>query len=235
MITTFLSLSGADAKFVEGVHSHLPDGIAYYYPRSFTNGENLIEAMEERVGKATVFAFFASEASAKSHWVNFELDRARIRLITDKHFKLFVFPIDRKVTREMLPSWMTEFWIPNAGQNQRDIARYLRNAVAFQEILNSPTGRGYGRGALSDVAMQSFTDNVVANGASPNVLIFAGVKPWEMSPTLSTMPSIISDEKAPGAMTLTLMLNFAHSTANASVIRMTAALLIELRAAPLPP
>ena len=38
-----------------------------------------------------------------------------------------------------------------------------------------------------------------------------------------TMPSIISDENAPGAMAFTLMLNRAHSTASASVMRTIAA------------
>lgn len=175
MITTFLSLSGVDTDFVRGVHSHLPDGQTYYYPRSFTNGENLIEAMEERIGQSTIFVLFASKASAASHWVNFEIDRARIRSILNNKFKVLIFPIDTKVSRSDLPAWMGELWIPNAGQTQRDIARYIRNYIAFQEILESPTGRGYGRGKLTDISIQSFTNAVVTNGTSPNVLIFAGI------------------------------------------------------------
>jgi hypothetical protein len=55
-----------------------------------------------------------------------------------------------------------------------------------------------------------------------------------MSPMRACMPSIISELKAQGAMQLTLMLQRAHSTANTSVMRATAAFVIEYRAAPLP-
>ena len=48
------------------------------------------------------------------------------------------------------------------------------------------------------------------------------------------MPSDISDAKSPGAIALTLMLNFDHSTASVSVRRFTPALLIEYSAAPPP-
>src|ERR1051325_3636586 len=52
---------------------------------------------------------------------------------------------------------------------------------------------------------------------------------WRMSPIRASIPSIISDSKAPGAMALTLMLKRAHSTASVSVIRTTAAVLIRRR------
>ena len=48
-----------------------------------------------------------------------------------------------------------------------------------------------------------------------------------MSPMRASMPSIISLSKAPGAMPFTLMSNFAHSTASASVRRTTPALVME--------
>ena len=72
MISVFLSLSGADSAFVQSVYRRLPEGLAHYYPQTFTNGEQLIRAMEERVEQSSFFALFASKASATSHWVNFE-------------------------------------------------------------------------------------------------------------------------------------------------------------------
>ena len=42
---------------------------------------------------------------------------------------------------------------------------------------------------------------------------------WEKSPMRSSMPSIISEENAPGAMAFTLMWKRDHSTASASVMR----------------
>ncbi|MGB7323838.1 MAG: TIR domain-containing protein, partial [Rubripirellula sp.] len=70
--TVFLSLSGSDAKFVSKVQKSLPDGLAYYYPMSFANGDNLIEAMESKVPEAQIFVLFASRASIASVWVGFE-------------------------------------------------------------------------------------------------------------------------------------------------------------------
>ena len=113
--TVFLSLSGTDEKVVADIHEHLPDGMAHFYPRSFSNGESLLAAMEERVGKATVFAFFASKASLESCWVNFELDRARLAKIRNASLRLLVFPVSQDISHRDLPGWMQEYWIAKAG------------------------------------------------------------------------------------------------------------------------
>ena len=42
----------------------------------------------------------------------------------------------------------------------------------------------------------------------------------EKSPIRSSIPSIISEEKAPGAMAFTFILNLAHSTARHSVVEL---------------
>ncbi len=55
-----------------------------------------------------------------------------------------------------------------------------------------------------------------------------------MSPIRDSIPSIISEANAPGAMQLTLMWNRDHSTASTSVMRWMAALEIEYSAAPMP-
>jgi hypothetical protein len=51
------------------------------------------------------------------------------------------------------------------------------------------------------------------------------------SPIRAIIPSIISEENAPGAMPFTLIPYRAHSTASASVMRFTAAFVIEYSAA----
>jgi hypothetical protein len=173
--SVFLSLSGADDDFVARVHAHLPDGLAYFYRKSFLNGENLIAAMEDRVGKSTLFVLFASKNSAQSDWVKFEIDRARTAAITNSKFRILVFPIDREVRVSDLPKWMSSYWIPSAGQSSRDIARYIRNTLIYQGIITSPTGEGYGRGGLVDVEIQDISRSIVENGTAPNVFIFAGV------------------------------------------------------------
>src|SRR2546421_23757 len=72
---------------------------------------------------------FASNASAKSDWVDFEIDRARLRLIQRRGFRLLVFPVDSEVRHADLPGWVQEHWIERAGYSPRDVARYIRNVV----------------------------------------------------------------------------------------------------------
>jgi hypothetical protein len=175
MISVFLSLSGADSAFVESVYRRLPEGLAHYYPQTFTNGEQLIRAMEDRVGQSSIFVLFASKSSASSHWVNFEIERARVQSITRSNFRLFVFPIDTQVRRADLPTWMSEYWIPNAGLTTLDVARYIRNAVIVDSTAALPTGKGLGRGSFTDSAIQQLTQSIVNAGQAPNVLIFPGV------------------------------------------------------------
>ena len=175
MISVFLSLAGSDKAYVDSVYRRLPEGLAHYYPVTFANGEHLIEAMQRRVGQATIFVLFASRASAKSHWVNFEIERARIQSITSPQFRLLVFPTDNDVSVNDLPTWVREYWIPNAGYTTLDVSRYIRHSIVTQSIAFLPAGKGLGRGAFTDLAIQLLTQNIVDRGSPPNVFIFAGV------------------------------------------------------------
>lgn len=175
MVTTvFLSLSGVDARFVQSVHNNLPDGLAYFYPKSFKNGENLISAMEERIGESRLFVLFASRESVKSVWVNFEIDRARLAAIKDRTFRYLVFPIDRDVSYRDLPLWMQEGWIGTAGQSARDIARYVRGVLAAMAEESGAVLPPQGRGGLVDGARREYQAASFANKRAPNVFLFSG-------------------------------------------------------------
>lgn len=175
MITVFLSHSSKDQLFIQQVYDRLPEGIAHLYRRTFDNGEYLLKAMEERIEQSTVFALFASRASLASDWVNFEIDRSRIQAIKNKKFRLLVFIIDRSLDRSELPSWMSEYWIQNCGYSSRDISRYLRSLLLFQGVLDARVVTPYGRGGLTDLAVRRWSESILANNRSPNVLIFSGV------------------------------------------------------------
>lgn len=172
--TVFLSLSGVDSLFVESVYKNLPDGLAYFYKKSFENGENLISAMEERVGQSRLFVLFASRASVNSVWVNFEIDRARIAKIKDRTFKYLVFPIDRDVTHKDLPAWMQEGWVGTAGQSARDIARYVRGVLAGMAEESGPLPPPLGRGSLIDAARREYQAASFTHKRPPNVFLFSG-------------------------------------------------------------
>ncbi|MCW0221189.1 MAG: TIR domain-containing protein [Prosthecobacter sp.] len=172
----FLSLSGKDENYVETVSRHLPDGLAIFYKRSFENGQNLIEAMEQGVESSSVFVFFASQEAIDSCWVKFEIDRARIQKIMRPNIRILVFPLLKSVTPSMLPEWMREFWISNAGQAPKDVARYIRNILKLAPIAPPAlVADVFGRGQLLDFARQRMMAAVALTSAVPNVFIFAGI------------------------------------------------------------
>ena len=172
--TVFLSLESGDEGFVEKVRRFLPDGLAYFYPRSFTNGEELISAMEERVGQASMFALFASKKAVGSPWVGFEIERARVAAIKSKNFRVLVIPIDPDVTHADLPVWMRDFWVGRVGGGPREIARYIRKALILGPLSNLPGAQIFGRGALVDSAVNAVNDRVLRTELTPNVLVLAG-------------------------------------------------------------
>jgi hypothetical protein len=172
--TVFLSLQGGDERFVNQVQRFLPDGLAHFYSRSFENGEQLISAMETRVGKATMFALFASKKSLVSPWVGFEIDQARVAKIKDTKFRIIVVSIDREVTHADLPAWMRDFWVGRVGNGPREIARYIRRALISGPLSHLPGNQIYGRGALVDSAVGLVGDVVLRTEQTPNVLVLAG-------------------------------------------------------------
>jgi hypothetical protein len=172
--TVFLSLEGGDQSFVEKVRRFLPDGLAYFYPRSFKNGEELISAMEERIGQASMFALFASKKAVKSPWVGFEIDRARVAAIKDKRFRIVVIPIDPDVTYADLPPWMRDHWVGRVGEGPREVARYIRKALLTGPLSHLPGAQVFGRGALVDSAVNALNDRVLRTELTPNVLVLAG-------------------------------------------------------------
>jgi hypothetical protein len=172
--TVFLSLEGTSERFVAQVQRFLPDGLAYFYPRSFANGEALISAMEERVGKASLFVLFASKAAVKSPWVGFEIDKARLTKIKDPKFRIIVVPLDSHVTHADLPGWMRDYWVGSVGQGPREVARYIRRALITGPLSSLPGHQVYGRGDLVDTAVNRVGEILLRTEETPNVFVFAG-------------------------------------------------------------
>ncbi|MFT8325533.1 TIR domain-containing protein [Gluconobacter oxydans] len=172
--TVFLSLEGSAEGFVAEVRRFLPDGLAYFYPQSFRNGEELISAMEERVGQASIFALFASKKSVASPWVGFEIERARLAAIKNKNFRVLVIPIDLNVAHSDLPAWMRDFWVGRVGNGPREIARYIRKVLITGPLSHLPSAQVFGRGALVDSAVNAVNDRVLRTEQTPNVIVLAG-------------------------------------------------------------
>jgi hypothetical protein len=172
--TVFLSLEGSSERFVAQIQRFLPDGLAYFYPLSFANGEALISAMEERIGQTSMFVLFATKKSSASPWVGFELDRARIAKIKDPKFRIIVVPLDSEVSHADLPGWMRDYWVGPIGHGPREIARYIRRALIAGPLSHLPGQQVYGRGALVDLAVSQVGEIVLRTEETPNVVVLAG-------------------------------------------------------------
>jgi hypothetical protein len=172
--TVFLSLESTDEGFVRNVQRFLPDGLAYFYPRSFLNGEALISAMEERVGQASMFVLFASKKASQSPWVGFEIEKARLAKIKDAKFRIIVLPLGAEVSHADLPVWMRDYWVAPVGYGPREIGRYIRRALMAGPLSNLPEAQVYGRGDLIDTAVAQAGEIVLRTEQTPNILVLAG-------------------------------------------------------------
>lgn len=172
--TVFLSLEGGDEKYVANIQRFLPDGLAYFYPKSFETGENLIRAMEDRVGKTSMFVLFASQKSIASCWVRFEIDLARIAKIKNSNLKIIVIPTDPSVKFSDLPEWMSSYWVGHVGNGARDVARYIRRSLIAGLLSQIPGSQIFGRGALIDQSLSRISELVVRTEKTPNAFVFAG-------------------------------------------------------------
>jgi hypothetical protein len=172
----FLSLSFVDLKFVQAVHSRLPRGVARYFEQSFGRGDDLIEAMEKSLDASEVFVLFASRASLASYAVNFEIEEARRRKVFGKVKKVLVFPIESGLTFAELPGWMQQSWVPSAGENPADIARYLTTLLLEPDRgMSVAAPNVVGRGATVDLARRLAALHLQKHRISPSVFVFPGI------------------------------------------------------------
>lgn len=102
----FLSHSSRNKDFVDVVARKLGRNQVVYDRYNFEPGHDFISEIELRLGDATHFVLFASRASLASDWVRFELDELRYHNIL-KGIPFLVLIIDRDVSLDELPPWMT--------------------------------------------------------------------------------------------------------------------------------
>lgn len=171
----FLSLAAEDADFVERVYRHLPHGQAFFFKKSFANGALMIDAMENEVSTSQLFVFFASKISLKKTWAKFEVDQARISVISGATKKLQIYPADNEVSAGDLPEWMRAYWFDQKSRNARDVARLISREI---NALAAPlTDRMFGRGQLEDKLRREFNlrRKELGGDKNPNVILAAGI------------------------------------------------------------
>lgn len=119
----FLSHASEDKDFVKKIYARLDASSTFFDTQSIAPGQPTLEAMEERVGRASVFVLFHSRHSQKP-WVDFEKNQARLNAILNANVKILVCPIDGE-SYSTLPEWMQRYWTTSSQYKTNDIARAI--------------------------------------------------------------------------------------------------------------
>ncbi len=136
----------------------------------------MIAAMERSIEASEVYVLFASQAALKSYAVNFEIEEARRQKIFGKTKRVLVFPIESGLTFSGLPKWMQQSWIPNAGENPADIARYLTTVLLEPDRgLSIAAPNIVGRGSSLDLVRRLVASYMQKHKATPKVYVFPGL------------------------------------------------------------
>lgn len=105
MIRAFLSHSSTDKEIVRKIKKRLKRAWTIFDEDCFEPGDDFREAIVSHIEKAKLFVLFASEASLKSSWVNFELDTVYWEFIKKRDIQVLVLNLDN-VKIEHFPEWM---------------------------------------------------------------------------------------------------------------------------------
>ena len=90
----FLSHSSNDSPLVKQVHDCLGSGIAWLDYAEIEWGDLFLTKISEALSEATDFMLFWSANSAKSRWVEFELNTAFIRMMNEEGITLRIVRLD---------------------------------------------------------------------------------------------------------------------------------------------
>lgn len=105
MIKAFLSHSSTDKEIVRKIKNKLTRAWTYFDEDCFEPGIDFREAIVSHIEKTKLFVLFASEASLKSSWVNFELDTIYWESIKKRGIQVLVLNLDN-VDISQFPKWM---------------------------------------------------------------------------------------------------------------------------------
>jgi len=106
MIKAFLSHSTTDKQFVRSVAQQLGRQFCLVDEQAFDSATTFKASIEKHLDETSVFVLFASSASIKATWVNFEIDEAAHRVIEKTIARSLVIIIDSAIDHTALPPWL---------------------------------------------------------------------------------------------------------------------------------
>lgn len=148
----FLSYSHQESEIVHSVADQLGRPFVTIDKHAFDTADELVNAMEAAVEASSLFVFFASKASMRSAWVNFELGEARYHAALNRIKKVVVVILDDRISVNDFPAWMRRYNFVRS-KSPRPIARIVRSVI--DELVQDEQGKFFvGRGQEAS-ALQS--------------------------------------------------------------------------------
>jgi len=106
MIKAFLSHCTVDKDFVRSVAQHLGRQFCIVDEQTFDSATTFKVSIEKHLDESSVFVLFATTASTKSIWVDFEVEEAAHRVIEKTIARSLVILLDSAIDHNSLPRWL---------------------------------------------------------------------------------------------------------------------------------
>jgi len=167
----FLSHSTVNSELVRAVADHLGRQYCVCDARSFSSGIEFKESILKGLDDSTAFVFFASSASLKSDWVNFESDEAWHQTLQRKISRSLVVLIESGITHKDLPQWLQRAKT-FACNSAKQIARLIRDHL--DELLHQQQSPFF-IGRTDDVNRYQRTALPSDGSDAPRIIAFTGL------------------------------------------------------------
>jgi hypothetical protein len=173
----FVSHSSADKDLVEEVIRTIPKSHVFYDIRTLMPGAHTIQALQDAIAEASVFALFVSPNTPGSCWVEYEAALARAQKISRKELRILVCPI-KGATYKDAPEWMRFYNAMPSGYTISDVARTIKytyeDALRDMGFIKRPLF--VGRETLLERVIVDCRTRPTETGVPVNFLVFAGIE-----------------------------------------------------------
>ncbi|ADL55263.1 toll/interleukin-1 receptor domain-containing protein [Gallionella capsiferriformans] len=136
MKRAFLSHSFLDKEFVRAVALDLGRQFCLFDEQVFDTGESFKQSIEKHLDDSSIFVLFASTASLKSIWVDFEIEEAWYRRLEGRLSQTLVFITDTSISHDDLPPWLKRAKVSRVNVAKivaREIRQHLEEMLRVEQ------------------------------------------------------------------------------------------------------
>jgi tetratricopeptide (TPR) repeat protein len=171
IVKAFLSHSSTDKEFVEAVAKELGRQFCVVDRKSFETGVEFKDSIQKGLDESSVFVLFASEASLKSVWVEFEYKEAWFQVLQKHITQSLVYILDTAIDYSDLPKWLQRAKAVRPV-SPKAVAREIREHL--DDILREKQ-QPYFVGRTTDIERIQATLSPVDGSSAPRVVVVCGL------------------------------------------------------------